>query len=130
MVKHVMPGKELPVFDTDFGRIGIQICFDIGWRDGWKELADKGAQLVIWTSAYDGGNLLHTYAAHNMYYVVSSVRTDHAHTSQVSRCAKIEGKELARYYKSIGYTGLIVTDHFFNGNTIVPADLPWEERMA
>jgi len=78
MVKHVMPGKELPVFDTDFGRIGIQICFDIGWRDGWKELADKGAQLVIWTSAYDGGNLLHTYAAHNMYYVVSSVRTDHA----------------------------------------------------
>lgn len=62
--------------------------------------------------------------------MVSSVRTDHAHTSQVSRCAKIEGKELARYYKSIGYTGLIVTDPFFNGNTIVPADLPWEERMA
>lgn len=77
-VNHVLPGKDLPVFDTDFGRIGFQTCFDIGWRDGWKELADKGAQLVIWTAAYDGGNLLHTYAAYNMYYVISSVRTDHA----------------------------------------------------
>jgi predicted amidohydrolase len=75
---HVIPGKECPVFDTDFGRIGMLICFDIGWRDAWKEMADKGAQMVVWLSAYDGGNLLNTYAAHNMYYVVSSVRTDHA----------------------------------------------------
>ncbi|MGI6671765.1 MAG: carbon-nitrogen hydrolase family protein [Christensenellales bacterium] len=77
-VSHVLPGNEYPVFDTDFGRIGIQTCFDIGWREGWKILADKGAQLVIWTAAYDGGNLLNTYAAYNMYFVVSSVRTDHA----------------------------------------------------
>lgn len=77
-VNHVVPASEIPVFDTDFGRVGFQTCFDIGWREGWKELADKGARLVIWTAAYDGGNLLHTYAAHNMYYVVSSVRTDHA----------------------------------------------------
>lgn len=75
---HVLPGHEFPVFDTDFGRIGFQTCFDIGWRDGWKALADQGAQLVIWTAAYDGGNLLNTYAAYHMYYVVSSVRTDHA----------------------------------------------------
>jgi beta-ureidopropionase len=74
----VIPGQDCPVFDTDFGRIGILICFDIGWRDAWKEMADKGAQMVVWLSAYDGGNLLNTYAAHNMYYVVSSVRTDHA----------------------------------------------------
>lgn len=77
-VSHVVPASEIPTFDTDFGRIGFQTCFDIGWREGWKELADKGAKLVIWTAAYDGGNLLNTYAAHNMYYVVSSVRTDHA----------------------------------------------------
>ena len=74
----VLPGNTLPVFDTDFGRIGFQTCFDIGWRDGWKQLKDKGAKLIIWTAAYDGGNLLNTYAAYNMYYVVSSVRTDHA----------------------------------------------------
>ena len=54
----------------------------------------------------------------------------HAHTMEVSKCAHISGADLARYYKSIGYTGLIVTDHYFNGNTIVPAELPWEERVA
>ena len=74
----VLPGNEIPVFDTDFGRIGIQTCFDIGWREGWRQLAEAGAKLVIWTAAYDGGNLLNTYAAYHMYYVVSSVRTDHA----------------------------------------------------
>ena len=54
----------------------------------------------------------------------------HAHTMEVSKCARISGVDLARYYKSIGYTGLIVTDHYFNGNTTVPADLSWEERTA
>ncbi len=75
---HVIPAKECPVFDTDFGRVGMLICFDIGWRETWQKMADQGAQMVVWLSAYDGGNLLNTYAAHNMYYVVSSVRTDHA----------------------------------------------------
>ena len=36
---------------------------------------------------------------------------------------------MAVKYKEEGYTGIIVTDHFFNGNTTVPRDLPWEERV-
>ena len=28
-----------------------------------------------------------------------------------------------------GYNGIIVTDHFFNGNTCVPEYLPWKERV-
>ncbi|MBO4299748.1 MAG: carbon-nitrogen hydrolase family protein [Clostridia bacterium] len=90
-VSMVVPGCDYPVFDTDFGRIGFQTCFDIGWRDGWKALADKGAKLVVWTAAYDGGNLLNTYAAHNMYYVVSSVRTDHAQIIDLTGRAIAEG---------------------------------------
>ena len=53
----------------------------------------------------------------------------HAHTSETSKCSRIGGAELARYYKSIGYTGLIITDHYFNGNTTVPRELLWEERV-
>lgn len=90
-VSHVVPADEIPVFDTDFGRIGFQTCFDIGWREGWKELADKGARLVVWTAAYDGGNLLNTYAAYHMYYVVSSVRTDHAQIIDLTGRAIAEG---------------------------------------
>lgn len=36
---------------------------------------------------------------------------------------------MADFYKDMGYTGLIISDHFFNGNTAVPKDLPWEERI-
>lgn len=77
-VHHVIPGSECPVFDTDFGRIGILICFDIGWREEWKRMEDQHVDMVVWLSAYDGGNLLNAHAAYHMYYVVSSVRTDHA----------------------------------------------------
>ena len=76
--RRVVPGSEVCVVDTEFGRIGFATCFDIGWRDLWEELERKGAKAVIWTSAYDGGNLLESYAAIHMYWVISSVRTYHA----------------------------------------------------
>ncbi|HOL13592.1 MAG TPA: PHP domain-containing protein [Bacillota bacterium] len=53
----------------------------------------------------------------------------HTHTAEISRCSSISAKDLVRFYKSKGYTGLCITDHFFNGNTSVPRDLPWEERV-
>lgn len=53
----------------------------------------------------------------------------HVHTSEASACATISGAEQVRLYKKLGYTGIIVTDHFFNGNTTVPKSLPWEERV-
>ncbi|RTE10670.1 carbon-nitrogen hydrolase family protein [Paenibacillus whitsoniae] len=74
----VTPGSEVPVFDTDFGRIGIAICFDIGYPEIWRTLKAKGAELVAWLSAYDGGFPLEAHAWMNAYYVISSVRTDHA----------------------------------------------------
>jgi len=72
----VMPGSEASVFDLDFGRIGIQICFDIGFPESWQELAEKGAKIVFWPSAYNGGFPLQVYAYLHHYYVVSSVRSD------------------------------------------------------
>lgn len=72
----VTPGVDYPVFDLDFGRIGIQICFDICFPEGWMELARRGAKIVFWVSAYNGGFPLQAYACLNKYYIVSSVRTD------------------------------------------------------
>ena len=53
----------------------------------------------------------------------------HLHTAQASACGRSSGAEHVRYYQSLGYTGIFVTDHFFGGNTCVPRDLPWEERI-
>ena len=54
----------------------------------------------------------------------------HLHTSETSQCGKSSGAEHVRHFADLGYAGIFVTDHFFNGNTTVPADLPWEERVA
>lgn len=54
----------------------------------------------------------------------------HCHTSETSRCSKIDGASLVRYYYALRYSGVCITDHFFNGNTTVPRDIGWEERVA
>ena len=65
-------GTEPPVFETDFGTIGIQICFDINWWDNWKRLKQKGAKIVFFPSAYPAARQLSALALMTQTYVVSS----------------------------------------------------------
>lgn len=53
----------------------------------------------------------------------------HLHTSEASACSHVTGAEQARKYKEAGYSGIIVTDHFFTGNSAIPHDLPWDKRI-
>ncbi|HEY9488666.1 MAG TPA: carbon-nitrogen hydrolase family protein, partial [Chryseosolibacter sp.] len=68
----VTPGNAFPVFDTDFGRIGIMICWDVSFPEPARALAQQGAEVIlmpIW-----GGNVTLTQARaiENQVYVVSS----------------------------------------------------------
>jgi len=51
------------------------------------------------------------------------------HTSEVSRCAVSSAAQQVAAYKKRGYTGIIITDHFINGNNTCPRNLPWEKKM-
>ena len=53
----------------------------------------------------------------------------HCHSAQGSRCAVSTAQELVRAYHAAGFAGLVLTDHFIFGNTNIPRDLPWEDRM-
>ncbi len=53
----------------------------------------------------------------------------HLHTSESSACGKATGAEQVHFLKAHGYQGLIVTDHFLNGNTRILKSLPWEEQI-
>jgi predicted metal-dependent phosphoesterase TrpH len=48
----------------------------------------------------------------------------------VSRCAEATPREQAKAYKERGYAGIIVTDHFLNGNTGCPKGLSWADAMT
>mgnify|MGYP000845656711 CR=1 FL=1 len=53
----------------------------------------------------------------------------HLHTLEASACAKSWAVDYILPYREAGYSGIIVTDHFFNGNTNIPASLSWEEQV-
>ena len=53
----------------------------------------------------------------------------HMHTCLGSACGKSTGKEHVHYYRDQGYTGIMITDHFFRGNTAIDRSLPWEQRI-
>ena len=42
----VTPGDEYPVFETDFGTIGLMICYDSWWPESARVLALRGAHIV------------------------------------------------------------------------------------
>lgn len=51
----------------------------------------------------------------------------HLHTSQGSACGIDVGREMAKACKAAGYTGIIVTDHNWGGNTAIDKGMPWKE---
>ena len=73
-----------PVFKTDFGIVGVQICFDIEWNDGWQKLRQAGAEIVFWPSAFAGGMAVNAKAWQNKFVVVSSTRKDTSKICDIS----------------------------------------------
>ncbi|MDR0730308.1 MAG: PHP domain-containing protein [Treponema sp.] len=51
----------------------------------------------------------------------------HLHTCPTSGCASARGRDYIAYYLDAGYSGIVVTDHFFRGNSAVDQYLPWRE---
>lgn len=54
----------------------------------------------------------------------------HLHTCEGSKCAVSSGKEMAAACHRAGYTGIMVTDHFYYGNTAVDRSLGWEDWVS
>jgi predicted amidohydrolase len=50
----ITPGSEYPVFDTDFGRVGIEICWDNWFGEAVRELRLRGAEIILLPIAGDG----------------------------------------------------------------------------
>jgi len=68
----ITPGETFPVFDTDFGTIGIMVCWDVFFPEPARMLAFNGAEVIfmpIW-----GGDitLARARAIENQVYLVSS----------------------------------------------------------
>jgi len=68
----VLPGRDFPLFTCDFGKVGIQICFDMAYDDGWDSLARQGAEIIAWPTQSPQTARTACRALHGRCYVVSS----------------------------------------------------------
>jgi predicted amidohydrolase len=79
----VRPGYEYPVFETDFGKVAIQICYDWFFPEAAEIFALKGAEIIFaptWGNTLadkdgkvDGESVFRVRARDNGVYMVPSV---------------------------------------------------------
>lgn len=117
----VTPGQEYPVFDTEIGRIGMMICYDIYFPEVAQSLSDNGAEIIAMPIA--GGNpiLAQARAIENQVYLVTSTYSQReewiktaifdydgtmlAHTDKPGSIAiaEIEISQLPKYWAHLGH---------------------------
>lgn len=62
MADGIHPGKTTPVWETDCGRIGCAICFDIKFPEVGLRLARQKANIVLWPTMFAGGRRVFSWA--------------------------------------------------------------------
>jgi predicted amidohydrolase len=72
----VIPGTEVPVFETDFGKVAMLICFDLNFLELREALRPQKPDLLVFSSMYRGGLQLREWAMHLGCHVLSSIKTE------------------------------------------------------
>jgi predicted amidohydrolase len=116
------PGNEYPVFDLDFGRIAMMICWDVAYPEVARELSAEGAEIIfmpIW-----GGNetLCKARAIENQNYLVTSSY------DLKSAIYDRQGEPLAQI-ASTKESGVVMAEIDLNQPTIVKWTGDWRSRI-
>ncbi|MBI2091082.1 MAG: carbon-nitrogen hydrolase family protein [Deltaproteobacteria bacterium] len=72
------PGKEIAVAETEIGRMGLSICYDLRFPELYRALTDKGAEIIFIPSAFTALTgeahwepLLRARAIENQVYIIA-----------------------------------------------------------
>jgi len=76
--RSVLPGEEVVVADTEAGRLGLSICYDVRFPELYRQLARRGARVLCVPSAFTERTgkahwelLLRARAVENLAYVLA-----------------------------------------------------------
>jgi predicted amidohydrolase len=71
-MEELTPGNDYPVFQTDFGTLGIMTCYDVAYADPARGLTAGGAEIVV-MPIWGGDQILaKARAIENQVYLVAS----------------------------------------------------------
>ena len=53
----------------------------------------------------------------------------HMHTAETSRCGRSSARDMVRAYAEKGFSGVVITDHFINGNSYANEPEAWKDKV-
>ncbi len=98
-----IPGDDLPVFNLDFGCVGVAICHDLSFPESTRVLALRGAEIIVWPTWWSG------WGEELCYAVIRSRAIDNG-TWLVTASFGIPDQEAWRPGMILGRSGVIGPD--------------------
>ena len=92
----VEPGREYPVFDTRFGRLGLMVCYDGFFPEVARRLAANGAEVIAWPVWGCNPLLAAARACENHVHLVSSTYTPAEQNWMITGIYGHEGEVIAQ----------------------------------
>jgi len=92
----IQPGREFPVFETRFGKVGMMVCYDGFFPEPARELTKNGAEVIAFPVAGCNPALAAARACENHVYIVSSTYTPVESKWMVSAIFGHDGVPLAQ----------------------------------
>jgi len=95
----ISPGKDYPVFDTRFGKLGLMVCYDGFFPEVARQLTMRGAEVIAWPVWGCNPMLASARACENHVYLVSSTYEDISRNWMLTAVYDHEGKPIAKAEK-------------------------------
>lgn len=110
-------GNALEVADSRFGKLGLQVCFDLRFPNQARELAKNGAELLFYPTAWGRKRadhfpaMIRSRAIENQCFVLAA-----------SRCGE-DDAPLSGYSRIVDPWGTVLAEAGINEETILYADI-------
>lgn len=98
--KTLTAGQQVTMFDTEFGRVGLGICYDLRFPEYAQACASAGCDVIVYPGAFNTTTgpahwelLLRARALDNQLYVIG--------------CSPARNPEMAHIYPTYGYSTVV-----------------------
>lgn len=116
--ENATPGDEYEVFDTEYGKMGMLICYEMEYPEPARILAFKGAEVIFVPAAFMNvhwmSRFLYAIAIHNQMYIVG---VNHV-GNRKGGCSKI-----------ISQMGLPMAEGSMTGEELVMAEIDLDSNV-
>ncbi|NGF58009.1 carbon-nitrogen hydrolase family protein [Parapedobacter sp. SGR-10] len=76
----IRPGTRVPIFDCDFGKLAIAICYDLNFDELREQYAALDPDVIVFPSAYHGGFVQSVWAYTCRAFFVGAISGRGAHS--------------------------------------------------